>query len=353
MKKDFVEYLGFDDEMPKKVGRPKLADKEQKKKSLIIAGISFFVVILLFIFGYGTLFGFNNKDLLANITKSNNKSNVDNILIEDIKPLDSDITLKVGTKRKLYLTILPASASNKNISYSSSNKSVATVDKNGVVLALKEGKTTIMATSKDGTNKSAKFNINVLKDSSGKCSFSSLNKITDGISYDINCNNAKVKEIQYKIGNGDYEALLTKKMSDSVKFSNEQLKKKITLKVVYYPNNSKITKYSTKTINNITTTKTKNGSCSLIIKEVVSNSAKYDITCENATVSKIAYKIGNGSYIGIDTSSLADTILYEESNVTRQLYFNIEYQIDGTTRTKTITKASIIPNSLISNVISE
>ena len=80
---------------------------------------------------------------------------------------------------------------------------------------------------------------------------------------------------------------------------------------------------------------------------------RYDIDCKNATVSKIAYKIGNGSYVGIHSSSLADTILYEESNVTRQLYFNIEYQVDGTTRIRTITKASIIPNASISNAESE
>lgn len=339
MKKDFTEYLGFEDEMPKKVGRPKLADKETKKKSLIIAGVSFFAVIMLLIFGYGTLFGFNNQDLLASINK--NTSN-ENILIDEINPLVKDITLKVGTKRKVYLTILPASASNKNIVYTSSDENVASVDKDGKVTALNEGVAIIIATTTDGTNKTAEFNIKVIKDASGKCLFSHLGKTSNGISYQIDCDNAKVKEIQYKIGNGAYEKLLTTKLNDNVKFSNEQLKKKITLKVIYYPNNSKVSKYSSKTINTQTTTNEKKGSCTLDIKEVNKNSCKYDITCDNATVTKIAYKIGNGSYVGIDKSALADTILFEESDVTRQLYFNIEYQIDGTTRTKTITKTSII-----------
>ena len=78
------------------------------------------------------------------------------------------------------------------------------------------------------------------------------------------------------------------------------------------------------------------------IKEVNSNSAKYDITCKNASVNEIAYKIGNGSYIGLNPSSLADTIIFEESDVTRVIYFNVSYTIDGTTKVNTITKNSVI-----------
>ena len=341
MKKDITEYLGFEDEEVKKVGRPKLADKQTKKKSLIIASLSFFAVILLLIFGYGSLVGFNNLDLLALVNK-NDKID-ENILITDLTPLIKDITLKENTARKVYLTITPANASNKKIIYESSDEKIAIVDKEGKVTAIKEGNVVISASTTDGSSKVTEFNVTVIKDATGKCSFSSLNKTTNGIDYQITCDNATIKEVQYKVGSGDYKKLLTKKLSDTIKFSNEQLKENITLKVVYYPNNSKVTKYKTRTINNVKkTTKEPNGSCALSIKEVKSNSAKYDITCNNATVSKIAYKIGNGSYVGIDTSSLADTVLFEESDVTRVIYFNIEYKIDGSSRVKTITKSSII-----------
>lgn len=341
MKKDITEYLGFEDEEVKKVGRPKLADKQTKKKSLIIASLSFFAVILLLIFGYGSLVGFNNLDLLGLVNK-NDKID-ENILITDLTPLIKDITLKENTARKVYLTIMPANASNKKIIYESSDEKIAIVDKEGKVTAIKEGNAVISASTTDGSSKVTEFNVTVIKDATGKCSFSSLNKTTNGIDYQITCDNATIKEVQYKVGSGDYKKLLTKKLSDTIKFSNEQLKEKITLKVVYYPNNSKVTKYKTRTINNVKkTTKEPNGSCALSIKEVKSNSAKYDITCNNATVSKIAYKIGNGSYVGIDTSSLADTVLFEESDVTRVIYFNIEYKIDGSSRVKTITKSSII-----------
>lgn len=340
MKKDVTEYLDFDDNFKRKVGRPKLADKETKRKSLIIAGLSFFAVILLLVFGYGSLFGFKSVNLLGTVNGAINDG--ENVLITDLSPLVKDITLKEKTARKVYLTVLPANASNKKIRYESLDEEIAIVDQTGKVTGLKEGETIIKATATDGSLKTALFNVTVIKDASGKCGFSSLNKNSNGVSYQISCDNAKVKEIQYKVGNADFNKLSTKKLSDVFRLSDEQLKEKITLKVVYYPNNSKVTKYSTRTINNVTTTKKIDGSCLLSIKEVNSNSAKYDITCNNATVTKIAYKIGDGSYVGIEPSSLADTVLFEESDVTRVIYFNVEYMVDGSSIFKTMTKSSVI-----------
>lgn len=340
MKKEIIEYLGFDDDEKLKVGRPKLADKKTKRNSLIVASLSFVFVILLLIFGYGTLFGFKDINLKGSIV---NKNESDNILVEDIKPLVNDITLKTGTARKLYLTVLPASANDKSITYISSNPDVASVDKTGKVVGISVGNAHITATTNDGSNLSTTFNVKVIANTEGKCSFTSLSKISDGVTYQAECKNAKIKEIQYKVGNDNFETLLTKKMSDEINFSKEQLKKEITLKVVYYPNNSKITRYETKSIKpEKTTTKGKSGACILDIKDVKPNSARYDVTCKNASVSKIAYKIGNGSYVGIDSSSLADTVIFEESDVTRVIYFVIEYSVDGEKKVNTITKSSII-----------
>lgn len=343
MKKDIKDLFMIDDEEVKnKVGRPKLADSDTKKKTLLFALFSFILVILLLVFGYGTLFGGNIFDkITGNINKSNNDTKNEFVMVNEINPIIKKITLKENTARKLYLTVLPANASDKSIEYESSDPSIAVVDETGKVVGIKKGKTTVTATTKDGSNISTEFNINVIKNVESSCRFDSLSKTSDGIEYSIKCKNAKIKEIQYKVDK-DYEKLLTKKQVDTVKFNSEDLKKKITFKVVYYPNNSGITKYSTKTINNTTTTKAKTGNCNLIIKEVKKNSARYDISCNNATVTKIAYKIGDGSYIGIDTSNLADTVLFEESDVTRILYFNINYKIDGTNKVKTITKSNII-----------
>lgn len=346
MKKDFVEYLGFDDEEHSKVGRPKLADSETKKKSLIIAGISFFIVTMLLIFGYGTLFGFNDVNLKAGAINNKNKLNK-KVLIKEIKPLVKDITLKEETARKIYLTVLPSNATNKDIFYESSDESIVTVDDKGKIIGVSVGNATIIAKTKDGSKKQTEFNISVIENAEGKCIFKSLSKVGNEIEYQIDCNNAKIKEVQYKMDE-DYKKILSKKMIDKIKLSKNDINKNITFKVIYYPNNSKITKYSTKKINNIKTTTKKSsvGDCKLSILNVKSNSVKYDITCNNASVTKIAYKIGNGSYIGIDTSNLADTIVFEESDVTRVIYFNVEYEIDGSKKIKTITKSSIIDKKI-------
>ncbi len=58
----------------------------------------------------------------------------------------------IGYKKKLSLTILPANASNKNISWVSSDTTVATVDTGGVVTPIKLGTATITATANDTTN---------------------------------------------------------------------------------------------------------------------------------------------------------------------------------------------------------
>lgn len=343
MKKGGIEFLDFFEEDEKrKVGRSKLADSELKKKSLIIACVSFLSVVLLLIFGYGTLVGFDTTKLLGMASSEKSKTSNKKVLIYEIKPIIKKVTIKEGTARKLYLTVMPANATNKNIEYKSSDNSIVQIDKNGRATGISEGSATVTATTKDGSKKSAKFKVEVIKDIQGKCNFTSLNKTTTSVDYEIECNYAKIKEIQYKVDD-EYKPLTSKKLSDSVKLSEKELDKNITFKVLYYPNNSKIAKYSTKTLKSKTTTTKKiDGGCSLGLKDVKSNSAKYSITCKNASISKIAYKIGDGSYIGIKKSNLADTILFEESNVTRVLYFNVEYKIDGTEKIKTITESSII-----------
>ncbi len=341
LKKDKIEFLGFEDEEKRKVGRPKLADKETKKKSIIIACASFLIVILLLIFGYGTLFGFKDIKLLGSASKRT--ANKENVLVNEIKPIIQNVVIKEKTARKLYLTVLPANASNKDLRYKSSNEDVASVDSNGKVIGKKEGNAVITVNTLDGSNKETTFKITVVKNAEGKCDFKSLTKNNDSVDYNIECNNASIKEIQYKISDGKYESLNTKKNYGTVNFSKIQLKDNVTFKVVYYPNNSKISKYSTKNLKiNTTTTKEIKGSCTLDFKDVKSNSLKYNITCNNASVTKIAYKIGNGSYVGIDPGYMADTILYEESDVTRVIYFNVDYKVNGSSRQKTITKSNVI-----------
>ncbi len=65
--------------------------------------------------------------------------------------LDKDrLELAQGKNTQLKATVLPENATNKNVTWTSSNESIVTVDQNGNVKAISEGTATITATTNDG-----------------------------------------------------------------------------------------------------------------------------------------------------------------------------------------------------------
>ena len=72
------------------------------------------------------------------------------IHITDISLDNHSTTIKVGESFQLNATITPEDATNKGLTWSTSDASVATVDEHGKVTAIKEGKATITVTTKDG-----------------------------------------------------------------------------------------------------------------------------------------------------------------------------------------------------------
>ena len=76
-------------------------------------------------------------------------------------------TMNVGATETLAATVTPANATNKAVSWSSSNMSVVTIDQNGVVAAVAPGTATITATTTDGTNLSATCAVTVVQPATG------------------------------------------------------------------------------------------------------------------------------------------------------------------------------------------
>lgn len=70
------------------------------------------------------------------------------------------MSLVAGANETLTATVLPANATNKNVTWSSSDSTIATVDTKGKVVAVKEGTTEITVNTVDG-NKSAKYTLTV------------------------------------------------------------------------------------------------------------------------------------------------------------------------------------------------
>ena len=70
--------------------------------------------------------------------------------VESVRLDKTSITLTEGDSETLTATVYPDNATNKNVSWKSSDESVATVS-NGVVTALKAGTVTITVTTEDGS----------------------------------------------------------------------------------------------------------------------------------------------------------------------------------------------------------
>ena len=63
---------------------------------------------------------------------------------------EDSIELNVSETKALSVTVLPTNASNKNVTFESSNPSVASIDENGLITALSVGETTIIVTTVEG-----------------------------------------------------------------------------------------------------------------------------------------------------------------------------------------------------------
>lgn len=83
------------------------------------------------------------------------------IPVKSISLNKTEIELTEGTSFQLEATIDPENATDKNLTWTTSNKSVATVSENGLVSALKKGTASITVKTKDG-KKSARCNVKVV-----------------------------------------------------------------------------------------------------------------------------------------------------------------------------------------------
>jgi uncharacterized protein YjdB len=116
-----------------------------------------------------------------------------------ISPKDN--TIKVGETKTLIVTKEPADAG-ANVSFASSNPSVATVDSNGKITALSTGRTTITATS---GNLHDTANVTVIQDATSNdldFNFSHQYYSGNSIQFTINIANigySEIKKISFKI----------------------------------------------------------------------------------------------------------------------------------------------------------
>ena len=119
---------------------------------------------------------------------------LDGVSPQSISLNTQSITLTEGSGKKLNATVLPKNVANKSVYYSSSDTSVATVDKNGYVKAVKAGVAVITAESPTSAAVTKKCIVNVhLK--SGNDDFS---VIVSGTIYELSGEKLPYKKIELK-----------------------------------------------------------------------------------------------------------------------------------------------------------
>lgn len=109
------------------------------------------------------ILGFIKQDTIfkvhVNVSPSIEKES--DIKVTSIKMKEKQLTLNCSDEMSIPFDLSPTEASNKKLNWESSDPRIATVDSNGKIKALKEGTTTITATSTDGSAKQASTIITV------------------------------------------------------------------------------------------------------------------------------------------------------------------------------------------------
>ena len=132
------------------------------------------------------------------------------LIVNVVKPVESvafssqSLSVTAGSKKKASYTITPSDATNKGVTFTSANTSIATVDTSGNVTGVKVGTTTVTVTTNDGkktstiTIKVVAPNVHVTGVSLGKSSTTvNLNK-TETLKPVISPSNATNKAVTYK-----------------------------------------------------------------------------------------------------------------------------------------------------------
>mgnify|MGYP002550607317 FL=1 len=121
-----------------------------------------------------------NVTASMNVTvKSNSSSggstNPSNVKVTDLIVAPTSVYLYVDETERISTTVLPSTATNKSLNWSSSNTSIATVSSSGVITGKKYGTTTIKVTSASNSNVSKVIAVTVTNkpvDKSISCSYS-------------------------------------------------------------------------------------------------------------------------------------------------------------------------------------
>ena len=217
-------------------------------------------------------------------------------LVTSIKLNRSKVTIDKGRSIRLVATVTPNDADNKTLIWKSSKTNIATVN-NGYVKAIKTGKATIIVSSSDGSNITAKCDITIVQKAT---------KVTVRQYYHINKPSKKLYKLNAKVYPSDTtdKSLIYRSSNNKVATVNRkgQIKAK---------------KYGKATITVINRKSRKSAKCLLIVGQYVSKIklSKNKVTLNNGKATKLKSKVTNKAiYKAIQWKSTNTNIAKVNSN---------------------------------------
>ena len=101
----------------------------------------------------------SSKSSSSNSTSSSTTKTTSKIVASSIKINESITSMKIGENQKLTATITPTNATDKSITWKSSDESIATVDSKGQITAKKSGTVRIIAITDNDKTSSIKITV--------------------------------------------------------------------------------------------------------------------------------------------------------------------------------------------------
>ena len=140
------------------------------------------------------------------------------VAVESVSLDNTSLSMNIGDEEKLTPTISPSNATNKNVTWKSSDENIATVDGNGKVTAVKVGEATITVTTVDG-GKTATCDVRVKQPVVNNTIVTYAHAGEESAAFEWKDNDASKAKVEYKLSSASsytkIDSQLIRQMKDN------------------------------------------------------------------------------------------------------------------------------------------